>query len=83
MDERFPYRGNLEWLRRDYGDRYESRRGLILLVTHGSHAYGLNTPTSDLDIKGIAIPPREYFLGFANSFEQAIQNDPDMNLRKS
>jgi predicted nucleotidyltransferase len=59
--------------------------GAILVVTHGSHASGLNTPASDLDIKGIAIPPREYFLGFANSFAQAESKDPDMviyDLRK-
>lgn len=68
MSDLFPYRGNLTWL----------ERGLVLLVTHGSHAYGLNTPTSDVDIKGIAVPPREYFLGFANAFEQAESKDPDM-----
>jgi hypothetical protein len=68
MSETFPYRGNLTWL----------RPGLIYLMTAGSHAYGLNTPTSDVDIKGIAVPPREYFLGFANSFEQAESKDPDM-----
>lgn len=57
----------------------------ILVVTHGSHAYGLNTPTSDVDIKGIAIPPREYFLGFTHRFDQAVSTDPDMvvyELRK-
>lgn len=63
-----PYRGNLEWL----------RERAILVVTHGSHAYGLNTPTSDLDIKGVAIPPREYFHGFAKRFEQAESKEPDM-----
>lgn len=46
---------------------------LLLSVKHGSHAYGLNTPTSDLDIKGICIEPKEYFFGFAKNFEQHIQ----------
>lgn len=68
MSEAFPYRGNLTWL----------ERGLVLLTVHGSTAYGLNTPTSDLDIKGIAIPPREYFHGFDKVFEQAESKDPDM-----
>ncbi|RYE75405.1 MAG: hypothetical protein EOO74_10075 [Myxococcales bacterium] len=60
------YTGTLPWLR----DR------TILLVTHGSHAYGLNTPTSDIDLKGVAIPPREYFLGYLQRFEQAEGKDP-------
>lgn len=42
----------------------------IYLVKHGSHAYGTNTPTSDLDVKGICIPPADYYLGFAFNFEQ-------------
>ncbi len=62
------YRGNLTWL--------PSRT--IILTRHGSHAYGLNTPTSDVDIKGIAVPPREYFVGYLNSFKQAEGKDPDL-----
>jgi predicted nucleotidyltransferase len=43
----------------------------ILLVRHGSHAYGLNTPTSDLDIKGVCIEPEAFHLGFLHKFEQS------------
>ncbi len=35
----------------------------ILLTKYGSHAYGTNTPQSDLDYKGVCIPPPEYYLG--------------------
>lgn len=42
----------------------------ILLVKHGSHAYGLATPTSDVDIKGVCMEPAEACLGFLNVFEQ-------------
>lgn len=63
----FEYRGNLVWL----------KERTIYLTKHGSQAYGTSTPTSDLDIKGIAIPPREYFLGFVQRFEQAEVNGPD------
>ena len=42
----------------------------ILLVRHGSHAYGLNTPTSDLDVKGVCIKPVECYFGFLKHFEQ-------------
>lgn len=49
----------------------------ILLVRHGSHAYGTNIATSDIDLKGVAIPPAEYFHGFAKKFEQAESHAPD------
>lgn len=62
------YRGGIDWL--------PSRT--ILLARSGSHAYGLATPESDLDFKGIAIPPRQYFHGFLDRFEQAEQHDPDL-----
>lgn len=42
----------------------------ILLVRHGSHAYGTSTPESDEDFKGVAIAPRSHYLGFVKSFEQ-------------
>jgi hypothetical protein len=48
-----------------------------LLVRHGSHAYGTNTPSSDEDFKGIAIPTKKYFLGTMHRFEQAELKAPD------
>lgn len=61
-----PYAGNLDWL----------TANTILLVKAGSQAYGLATPASDLDVRGIAVPPREYYLGFVKQFEQADQRTP-------
>ena len=63
------YKGNLPWL----------VSNTIFLTLHGSHAYGTNTPTSDVDVKGIAIPPADYYLGFSKGFEQAELKgkDPD------
>jgi uncharacterized protein len=52
-------------------------KGTILLVRHGSHAYGTNTATSDEDFKGVAIPPKEYLLGFDQRFEQAELKAPN------
>lgn len=52
-------------------------KGTCLLVRHGSHAYGTNTPTSDEDFKGVAIPPKQYFLGTMHRFEQAELKAPD------
>jgi len=42
----------------------------ILLVRHGSHAYGLNVPTSDEDFKGVCVKPKECYFGFTQRFEQ-------------
>jgi predicted nucleotidyltransferase len=57
---------NLEWL----------NMRTLFLTRHGSHAYGTNTPTSDLDVKGVCVPPREYYHGFVNHFEQAEFRKP-------
>ena len=45
---------------------------LIYKVRVGSHAYGMNTPTSDEDFAGIFIPNEEYFFGL-QSFDQQIE----------
>lgn len=42
----------------------------IYLTLVGSHAYGMARPESDVDIRGICIPTREYFHGYAKRFEQ-------------
>lgn len=51
--------------------------GTVLLVRHGSHAYGTNTVTSDEDFKGVAIPTKKYFYGYTHRFEQAELKAPD------
>lgn len=70
------YRGNLSWL----------PSHTIFLAKAGSHAYGTATPTSDLDLRGIAIAPKEFYLGNLHNFEQAeCKGDPDVtifNLKK-
>lgn len=58
---------NLTWL----------QTNTILLVRHGSHAYGTNTPTSDEDFKGVCIPPAQFFFGFVDEFEQFESRAPD------
>lgn len=60
------YNGNLTWL----------QNRTIVLQKAGSHSYGTATPTSDLDIKGVAVAPIKYYLGFLNNFEQAETRTP-------
>lgn len=53
---------------------------LILKTLGGSHAYGLNTPTSDMDFRGVALSPVNWLLGFRpgqESSETAERKHPD------
>lgn len=52
---------------------------IILLGLGGSHAYGLTTPTSDLDIRGIAINSRKELL-LQNDFEQVVNKETDTTI---
>lgn len=42
-----------------------ARANRILTVVGGSHAYGTATPTSDRDVRGVALPPPAWLLGFS------------------
>ena len=42
---------------------------IIFEAIMGSHAYGLNTPESDEDFRGVCIAPKDYYLGLYH-FEQ-------------
>lgn len=57
---------------------------LIYKVYSGSIAYGTNTPDSDIDIRGVCIPPISCLLG-QDTFEQKEIKEPDTviySLRK-
>lgn len=60
------YTGNVKWL----------KERTLFATLHGSHAYGLNTETSDVDVKGFCVAPRSVYLGFNQNFEQAEGKDP-------
>jgi predicted nucleotidyltransferase len=49
---------------------------LIYKCYGGSISYGTNTADSDIDLKGICIPPKEYLLGL-HKFEQKEIEEPD------
>ena len=50
---------------------------IILLGIGGSHAYGTETASSDVDIRGIALNSKSDILGPTNGFEQFINNETD------
>jgi len=59
---------------------FDIEKHTILRVIHGSHAYGLATPESDIDIRGVAIPPKEYFHGWLHKFSQYSENKNDTTI---
>lgn len=50
---------------------FDLKKHSILVTLAGSQAYGTATPSSDVDIKGIACPPKDYYFSLLKSFEQA------------
>lgn len=71
VDWKSIYTGNLTWI----------PEATIFLTRAGSHAYGTNLPTSDLDLRGLCIAPKRYYFGFLEGFEQAVQTgEPDLTI---
>lgn len=58
---------NLNWL----------KDNTLYLANHGSHAYGTNIETSDIDIRGICVAPKQFYIGCTSGFEQAKLDNPD------
>lgn len=58
-------------------DAKELKKYAVYVTKHGSHAYGLNTPTSDLDIKGVFMTTPEYQMGFLYRAEQIEEKTPN------
>lgn len=52
---------------------------MIFATFGGSHAYGTNTPDSDIDVRGCALNSRTDILGRTN-FEQVIDNATDTTI---
>ena len=54
---------------------FEVHPNTVLLTVSGSVSYGMETPTSDVDVKGVCIVPEDILLGFGKSFEQTQAPD--------
>jgi predicted nucleotidyltransferase len=57
----------------------------VYLVRIGSKAYGTDNESSDEDLKGVCIPPIDYFFGYHANFEQQQTTKPDSaiyNIKK-
>jgi predicted nucleotidyltransferase len=50
------------------------------LTIYGSTAYGLNTPESDIDVRGITTVPKQYLFGFNKHFYQLEKKEPDTTI---
>ena len=52
----------------------------IYMTIHGSNCYGTNIETSDMDYRGVVIPPKEILYGYIQNFESYVQKEPDLVL---
>lgn len=52
---------------------------VILLVVGGSHAYGMDTSTSDIDIRGVALNTKEEIL-LGENWESVVDIDTDTTI---
>lgn len=50
------------------------------MVVSGSHLYGTATEISDIDKRGVCVPPRNVVMGFANRFEQKNYTGEDTTV---
>lgn len=51
----------------NYASLKANRACLLLEAVSGSHAYGLDLPTSDIDLKGVFALPKRAFYGFGHT----------------
>lgn len=53
---------------------------IILLALGGSRAYGTDLPTSDIDVRGIAINPSRQIFGLESDFEHVVETNTDTTI---
>ena len=55
----------------------------IFLTVAGSQSYGMATPASDYDYRGIAIPPLDSYTSLMYKFEQCVDTDKGKHVYKN
>jgi len=63
----------------DFNKQFPNTEPLLLCYS-GSHLYGTNREGSDIDIRGVVIPPQEYLVGLSKTFECYEQPDADTKI---
>ena len=53
---------------------------ICLLTLGGSHAYGTNIPTSDIDIRGITLNSKKELFRLVPDFEQVVETNTDTTI---
>lgn len=56
-------------------DDLKAQNLILLECISGSRAYGLDTPTSDMDIKGVFYLPKEYYYGLHGDYIAQVSNE--------
>lgn len=56
-------------------DDLKSQNLILLECISGSKAYGLDTPSSDTDIKGVFYLPKSYYYGLHKDYIAQISNE--------
>ena len=66
----------------DFVDSHASQKFIsencLYLTRSGSKSYNTHIESSDDDIKGVTLAPKNYHYGFLNNFEQYEHKDPDI-----
>ena len=64
---------------KEYKFLWNNEYDTVLIALGGSHAYGTNTPTSDIDVRGVVMDPKDCIVGLHN-FEQTEKHDADSDV---